>query len=156
MGIRIDADMSRMESLRYTRQHERRGRNERLVAFPLVERTDELLLAAFNNQERVVQNLINERGAVDRKDQYRRTALHGAAYRGNTHIVGILVNARALVDARDDNGNTPLHLAAAQGQEANVTALLQFGAHKTTENVQHQTAHDLASNSSVKYTITAF
>ena len=63
--------------------------------------TTPLILAARNNIEGMVEDLINAKAEVNAEDEYGKTALHWATSVNNTAAVITLLQKKAIVDGKD-------------------------------------------------------
>ncbi|KAH0537212.1 hypothetical protein FGG08_005991, partial [Glutinoglossum americanum] len=79
----------------------------------------ELINAARQGQETVVQQLLEKGADVNAKDGYhKKPALHWAAQDGHEAVVRLLLEKGADVNAKNSYENTALHWAAQDGHEA--------------------------------------
>jgi uncharacterized protein len=68
--------------------------------------------AVFGKYDRVRAIIAADPCAVNARDKYGFSALHGVAGEDRPDMIRLLIAAGADVDARNVNGHTPLHLAA--------------------------------------------
>lgn len=100
-----------------------------------------IMLAAYLEQKKVVQDLINAGAQVN---QMGWTALHYAAVVGNHKIMTLLLEHHAYIDAETPNKTTPLMLAARRGEMVAVKLLIDQGADISLKNMLGWTAYDFA------------
>ena len=90
--------------------------------------------AAENNSKDAVEILIQNKAAVNVKNDFGETPLHNATLKGNFRIVELLVKNGANVNAKNDRGQTPLEFAAAGYDELSMEVMLPY-ANKETKKV---------------------
>lgn len=94
--------------------------------------TEELALAALENNPQMVEVLLKAGLHVDSTVENSETALHKAASSGNMWICNILIKWGANVEAQDKNGRTPAAHAYANAQYTTGRLLLRSGAKPPT------------------------
>ena len=80
--------------------------------------------ALLTGEVALLQEALEQGGAVNEPDRNGRTALHGAVLDRSLEMVALLLRYGADVNAQDRDGWTPLHRAAADGQIDIAKALL--------------------------------
>lgn len=90
--------------------------------------TDELLHAAFSNDEEVLKSLIEDGWNVNASDAHELTALHKAAAQGNEYICRLLLKNGANLHSKDIENETALQKAEIKGQSSVVQYLIEHGA----------------------------
>lgn len=88
-----------------------------------------LMIAALNNQQRIVEFLINRGATVREKEKlHGQTALHLAAQEGNYEIVKLLIDAGADVNV-DDNSGWPAMFYAIQRKQIKCVSVILSSSH---------------------------
>lgn len=95
--------------------------------------------AAFNNDIKMIQKLLQSGAIIDVSNQYGKTALQIAAQYGNAEAVAILLKNRARPDIADQYGQTPLHAAALYGKTEAAYLLLNAHAPINSTDSNNQT-----------------
>ena len=105
-----------------------------------------MLAACENGYLNIVKYLIEKGCNYLNRDKTNRSALHIAVFKEiNQHIELIKFLLEYFdVDDRDDNQNTPLIFAARIGREKNVRCLIDCGADVFAQNIDGETAMDIA------------
>lgn len=108
-------------------------------------------LAAENNQEEILDNLITEAKThqclhelINAYDQFTMTPLHVATLKNHPQIIQILLNAGADPKQGDSVGQTCLHMVAKRGQLDLARILEAKGADFNIKTAGGKTAADLA------------
>ena len=85
-----------------------------------------LMVAARHSNIEVVSVLLEAGAAVNAKDEYGETPLHGAAsWNENPEVISVLLKAGADVNAKDESGETPLHVAVFTQDPEVISVLLK-------------------------------
>ena len=108
-----------------------------------------LILAAKNNQVKMVGMLLRFGADVDVRNKDEDTPLILAAKNNQVKIVGMLLRFRADFDAVNKYGDTPLILAAKNNQVKIVDMLLRFGADVDAVNDNGYIAFNATKNNDI-------
>jgi ankyrin repeat protein len=103
-----------------------------------------LILAAYNDQQGVVDFLLSHGVDINAQDAAGNTALMGVCFKGYKEIAKTLINAGADVNIRNSNGAPALTFAATFGQLQIAEWLLQKGAKTNLPDVRGKTSYDHA------------
>jgi hypothetical protein len=115
------------------------------VSTALANEGDRLLNAAFNGNERRVQDLLIDGADVNyQNEDYGASALMAASQTGETEIVKILLFHDADVNLQSKEGSTALLAASYNRHDAVVKLLLAAGAEVNHQNPADETALSLA------------
>ena len=76
-----------------------------------------LMLASYNNQEKILQLLISKNAKVDQKNDRGQTPLAGVCFKGYLNIVKILIKAGADKNVDNGLGLTPIKFASLFGNK---------------------------------------
>ncbi len=87
-----------------------------------------LMLAALNNDKKIIDMLIAGKANLDLQDHIGVTAVHHATVMRNTGVVRQLINAGANVSIADKNGEPPLAFAIVFRYHDEVNLLIDAGA----------------------------
>ncbi|MFC2132795.1 ankyrin repeat domain-containing protein [Bacteroidota bacterium] len=100
--------------------------------------------AAKNDDLKKVKKLLSKNNELlEKKDKYKRTALHSAARYGAVSVSEYLVAKGASLSTKDESGNTALHLASLYGKDDVVKLLLNYPNNINTVNEDGETALSL-------------
>lgn len=107
-----------------------------------------LIVAAANNQTKVISLLLKQRADINLCTSTGRSALHWAAAKRHIEACKTFVSegASALTKARDCEGLTPLHYASLSDEEDLVAVLLKAGASKDEACNSTRVPRDLCQN----------
>ncbi len=100
-----------------------------------------LMIAAHNGNQRLVEQLIKNKAAVNHLNRYGDSALTLAALKGQLAVATMLLEAGAEVNP---SGWTPLHYAAYEGYRELIALLIKSGAKLDLPAPNRQTALMLA------------
>jgi uncharacterized protein len=103
-----------------------------------------LILAAYNEQQAVVDFLLNHGADINAQDAAGNTALMGVCFKGYKGIAKQLIDAGADVNIRNANGAPALTFAATFGQLQIAEWLLQKGARADFPDARGKTSFDHA------------
>lgn len=103
-----------------------------------------LTLAATENRQEMVEELLNRGAQVDNSNVFGRTALMMAARRGNVSMMKRLISHGADINHQDGAGLTALHCAVRSGNVEAVRALIGSGADINIADVNGDTPFALA------------
>jgi len=100
--------------------------------------------AAYENQVRPVQALLEVGADIEAVDDLGHTSLHWAARRSYDGLAKLLLDRRANVGCQNQDGVTPLHLAVEQNCGPMVQLLLQSAADPSAKTLDKRTALHVA------------
>lgn len=103
-----------------------------------------LVLAAAQNNIKIVQELLAAKAFIDTTNANGENALWTAVNNGNYDIADLLIILGADVNTANQDNMTPLMVASQNGYILNVEQLIQNGANISVKNNQDKTALDLA------------
>jgi ankyrin repeat protein len=112
-----------------------------------------LHLAAWNNNAKIVKELLKHGAQVNAVNTEGRTSLHYAFGHidNNIEIIQILLEYGAHINAQDKDGNTPLHLAVLYGSLEAVEILIKNNADVTIKNNDQKKADDYIDQRLISY-----
>ena len=98
---------------------------------PDMEQEDEIMVACAENDDKLLEQHLNQPRNPNFEDENAMTPLYAAASNGSLNCVSLLIEAGANKDqGTTDVGATPLYIAAHQGHLEVVRFLVESGANK--------------------------
>lgn len=91
-----------------------------------------------------IQQLIEKKVSLNRRDGKLQTALHRAVRLGNVDIAQLLLENKAEASLQDDEGDTPLHIATRQNAVLMAIILMTFNASVDARNNEGEAAMHIA------------
>lgn len=99
-------------------------------------------IATVNDIE-LVEFVLNNRSAIDKRNRRGWTPLMVASFNGFDLTVLCLLQRGASVNAMNKDGNTALHLAYLKNHTSTAGVLISFGANEEIRNENNQTPVEL-------------
>lgn len=101
--------------------------------------------AAKKGNLKIIKQLLSQQGELlEKRDKYRRTALHSATKYGAVSAAKYLIEKGANLNSGDENGDTPLHLASMYCHERIVELMVNSNADINAVNDDGDTPLSLA------------